>query len=120
VEREFPEANGRCPISDETWDGIVAFAREHGRNWRAKLRKVWALDQDADGSLRSAILRSFRNAVGPGRRLDKVGRSLVPEKKEKVRPIPTALMHGGQCKDCGELVPRDGICRRPHEEKVSE
>ncbi len=59
-------------IPDEQWAELVAYAREHGRTWKAQLREEWL--QGAD------TLRWARNILGPSGlskvRLDAHKRSL--------------------------------------------
>jgi hypothetical protein len=37
------------------------FAQQRGHNWKARLRRIWLLGQDAD----SPYLREARNLIGP-------------------------------------------------------
>lgn len=45
---------------------LIAFAEQHGSNWKAKLKRLWwsgADAQERDGHL----LRQVRNTIGPSR-----------------------------------------------------
>ena len=43
----------------EQWDALVAYAREHGRTWKAQLLTDWRDGRD------SGLLRQIRNSFGP-------------------------------------------------------
>lgn len=46
-------------LDDEAWTALQAYAAEHGRYWKSKLRELWMTGQD------SGPLRRVRNIVGP-------------------------------------------------------
>ncbi len=54
-----------CPVTDSIRGRVAAFAAEHGRTWRAKLRSLWNSGKD-DG-----LLRQARNIIGPNN-LDRI------------------------------------------------
>lgn len=46
-------------IDPEILDRLKAFAAEHGRTWKAQLRRLWNTGRD------SGLLRQARNQIGP-------------------------------------------------------
>jgi len=48
----------RVRLGDEMWEALMEFKREHGRNWKTKLRTLWVQGKD------EGVLRQVRNAYG--------------------------------------------------------
>lgn len=54
-----------CPVPAEVTERLRQFKEENGKQWKAKLRRLWTSGQD------EGLLRQARNYIGPSR-IDKI------------------------------------------------
>ena len=61
------ESVGPCSVSLDVRAALVAFAREEGRTWKARLRLLWDEGNEVvmHGQTTGGFLRQARNIIGP-------------------------------------------------------
>lgn len=52
-------------LTEDEKNVLAAFAKYHGRTWKADLRTVWMNSTEFHESRNGSILRAMRNKIGP-------------------------------------------------------